>query len=92
MPIKKSAKKALRQNIKKKDENLKVWRTCKNLIKKTKKNIITENLVQAEELFQKTAKALDKAAKKNIIKKNAANRYKSRLARGLNSLKSKLKK
>lgn len=88
MPIKKSAKKALRQNVKKEAKNIRVWRTCKDLIKKTRKNIVAENLAQAEELLQKTIKTLDKAAKKNIIKKNTANRHKSRLTKRLNLLKT----
>jgi small subunit ribosomal protein S20 len=92
MPIKKSAKKALRQSSKRRQRNLQILSNLKYLIKKTKKSIIIENLTQAEELLQKTIKALDKAAPQNIIKKNTANRYKSRLAKMLNLLKSKLKK
>lgn len=91
MPIKKSAKKALRQSLKKRKRNRQVLLTCRFLIKKTKKGIAAENLTQAEELLPKTVKALDKAVKGNVIEKNTANRYKSRLTKRLNLLRVTLK-
>lgn len=92
MPIKKSAKKALRQNLKRKEKNHRVLLLIKDLRKKTRKSIVSENLAQAEEFIKKAVKTLDKAAKNKIIKKNAASRKKSRLMKRLNLLKKKLKK
>ena len=92
MPIKKSAKKDLRQNLKRKEKNHRALLLIKDLIKKTRKSIVSENLAQAEEFIKKAVKTLDKAAKNKIIKKNAASRKKSRLMKRLNLLKKKLKK
>lgn len=92
MPIKKSAKKDLRQNLKRKEKNHRALLLIKDLIKKTRKNIVSENLAQAEEFIKKAVKTLDKAAKNKIIKKNTAGRKKSRMMKRLNLLKKKIKK
>lgn len=72
MPITQSAKKALRQNRKKRTVNEAQKRTLRAVIKKFIKNPNTEGLPS---VYQK----LDKAAKTNLIKKNRASRLKSRL-------------
>ena len=99
MPIIKSAKKALRQNKKRKTENLRVKNKMKGQIKKIKSFISAcggsavggENgkKKEAQENLDRGYKAIDKAAKKGIIKKNTAARKKSRLTKSINRLNSK---
>jgi small subunit ribosomal protein S20 len=83
MPITQSAKKALRQNIKRRKQNLKKKETYKNEIKEYKKSVALKNSDQAKELLKKIYQSLDKAAKTGVIKKNKASRLKSRLAKRL---------
>lgn len=73
MAILKSAKKALRQNVKRRARNLVYKRKIKDVLKKAK---------TAADLPQ-VYKTLDKAAKVGVIKKNKASRLKSRLAKSL---------
>lgn len=89
MPIIKSAKKALRQNKKRKSENLKVKNKMKGQIKKIKSFIENGKKKEAQENLNRGYKAIDKTAKKGIIKKNTAARKKSRLAKAINRLNSK---
>ena len=81
MAITKSAKKALRQNIKRKAHNLIYKNKIKNLIKETKFLALAKKDKEAEALLPKLYQALDKAAKIGVIKKNEASRKKSRLTR-----------
>ncbi|MFH1186870.1 MAG: 30S ribosomal protein S20 [Candidatus Levyibacteriota bacterium] len=74
MPVIKSAKKKLRKDKKRTQQNKELKALFKNtLIKATKK--------PTEENLRKTIKAIDKLAKKNIIHKNKAARLKSKLAK-----------
>lgn len=79
MPITSSAKKALRQNTKKKAHNSRYENRIKSLNKEIKKLVVGKKTKEAKEALPKYYKALDKAAKENVIKKNAAARKKSRL-------------
>jgi len=81
MPITKSAKKALRQNVRRKIRNLKRKNTMKALVKQTKKLASAKQSEEAIKLLPKLYKAIDKAAKRGIIKKNTAARKKSRLTK-----------
>ncbi len=81
MPITASAKKALRQNSKRKKENLKRKNKIKSLTKELKKFLAENKKDEAGKLLPQVYKALDKAAKKNTIKKNTASRKKSRLTK-----------
>ena len=81
MPITKSAKKALRQNVRGKIRNLKRKNTMKELVKQTRKLAGAEQKEEAVKLLPKLYQAIDKAAKRGIIKKNAAARKKSRLTK-----------
>lgn len=81
MPIIKSAKKALRQSLKRKKRNL-VYKTgVKNLIKKVRFLVAQKKTAEAKDLMPDLYKILDKAAKVGVIKKNAASRKKSRLTK-----------
>lgn len=88
MPIMKSAKKRLRQNIKRNLRN----RSRKSALKTQIKNflgVVKEGNVQAAEKELRLAiKKLDKAAAKGILHKNTASRKKSRLTKKLNKIKT----
>jgi small subunit ribosomal protein S20 len=79
MPIKKSAKKALRQAKRRQIRNLKRKTATKDIVKKIKKLIAAKKIKEAEKLVPLAYKSIDKAAKTGVIKKNAASRQKSRL-------------
>ena len=81
MPIKKSAKKALRQSKKRASRNLKKDKAVKDVIKKIKKLAAAKKIEEAKKLVPLAYKAIDKAAKTGVIKKNTASRKKSRLMR-----------
>ena len=80
MPIIKSAKKALRQNIRRRKINLKRKADLKSIIKQYKK-LVYSNKDEAKKYLAQVYKKLDKSAKVNLIKKNKASRLKSRLAK-----------
>lgn len=83
MPIIKSAKKALRQDKKRRARNLAKINRYKTAIKKTKKS---SSKKEALKLYREAQKALDKAAKAGTIKRNKAARLKSRLMKKVNKL------
>ncbi|OGZ33597.1 MAG: 30S ribosomal protein S20 [Candidatus Portnoybacteria bacterium RBG_19FT_COMBO_36_7] len=83
MPIKESAKKALRQAKKHRVLNLARAKAVKDITKKIKKLALT-NRDEAKKLMASAYQALDKAAKRGVIKKNTAARKKSRLMKLLN--------
>lgn len=84
MPIKKSAKKAVRQSRKRRVNNLRKKRNIKRLQKEVKGLISKKKIKEAKKLLPRIYKALDKAAKTGIIKKNTASRKKSRIAKLIN--------
>lgn len=88
MPNKPSAKKALRQDEKKKVRNLRIKRGVVLAIKKSRKAIEAKT-ADAESVVKEALKLLDLAAQKGVIKKNNASRRKSRLASSFNKSKSK---
>ena len=81
MPITKSAKKALRQNQKRKKRNLQKKKVLKNLLKKVKELASEKKIEEAKKLLPQVYRALDKTAKIGLIKKNAAGRKKSRITK-----------
>ena len=83
MPITSSAKKALRQNKKHREENLKRSEAFKSAIKKFKKLVEAKKLDEAKTALPLVFQTLDKATKTNVIKKNTASRLKSRLSKKL---------
>jgi len=83
MAVTKSAKKALRQSIKRRKGNLQKKRKIKDLIKKLKNLASEKKIEEAKKLLPSLYKALDKAAKKGVIKKNLAARKKSRVTKFL---------
>jgi len=83
MPITKSAKKALRQNLRRRVRNLKAKKELKSLLKETRDLILEKKPEEAKKLLSRAYKALDKAAKTGLIKKNTAARKKSRITKAI---------
>ena len=83
MPITKSAKKALKQNRKKRVFNLKRIRKMRSLIKESNILIKDKKKEEALKILPETYKAIDRASKHGVIKKNTANRKKSRLTKAI---------
>ena len=80
MPITKSAKKAIRGSLRKKEYNDRRKRAMKEIIKKIEK-IAKSDKAEAGKMLSSAFKTIDKAAQKGVIKKNNAARKKSRLSR-----------
>jgi len=81
MPITKSAKKALRQNIRRRERNL-VWKNkIKKLIKEVRILVSEKKSEEAKKLMPLVFKTVDKGAKVGVLKKNTAARIKSRLTK-----------
>lgn len=81
MPITQSAKKALRQSIRRRERNLRKMEAYRRAVKDYKKLIAAKKFDEAKAALAKVYKTLDKAAKTNVIAKNKAGRLKSRLAK-----------
>lgn len=87
MPIKHSAKKALRQNKKRRLHNIAYKTRIKNLTKKAVSLYMDKRKEDLAKIIPSLYKAFDKAAKIGILKKNTAARRKALIAKKLNSLK-----
>lgn len=81
MAITESAKKAIRQNKRRKARNLVYKNKIKNLVKEARSLVLAKKTEEAKALLPKIYQALDKAAKVGVIKKNNASRRKSRLTK-----------
>ena len=81
MPITASAKKAMRQSLRRKARNLTRKNAYKATLKELAKLASTGSKKGAEKLLPKVYKTLDKAAKTNVINKNKAARLKSKASR-----------
>ena len=84
MPILDAAKKAARQNKRRKARNLQYKKKMKEPIKEFKKLLVGKKTEEAKKLLPQIYKALDKSAKHGTIKKNNAARRKSRLTKMVN--------
>lgn len=80
MPLTKSAKKALKVDIRRKVENDLIRAKIKNAVKGAKISI-TAGAKDIEEKISAVYRELDLAAKKNVIHKNKAARLKSRIVK-----------
>jgi len=90
MPITKSAKKALRQNQRRRLFNLRRKRKMRLLIKRIRGLIKQGEKEEALKLLPETYQAIDKAAKRGVIKKNTAARKKSRLMKAIHQIKKEV--
>jgi small subunit ribosomal protein S20 len=89
MPIIKSAVKKMRQDVKRDARNKSVKTNMKTSIKNVFETL-QKDVEGAEKLLSKAYSAIDVALKKNLIKKNNAARKKSRLARAIANMRSKV--
>jgi small subunit ribosomal protein S20 len=81
-----SAKKRIRQNIKRRARNRARKEVLKDQVKSFMSAIAGGDVNKAKEEFKKTTQRLDKVAAKRTIHKNAASRKRSRLAKRLNAM------
>ena len=81
-----SAKKRIRQSLKRRARNRARKDVLKNQVKDFMAAVTGGNIDKAKEEFRKTTQRLDKVAAKHTIHKNAAARKRSRLAKRLNAL------
>lgn len=91
MPITKSAKKAMRQDLKRAELNKGTKTRLKTFMKKVMV-LSKEDVVEAEKMLPMAYKVIDTAAKKHIIHPKNAGRKKSLLARTVAGAKLKVKK
>ncbi len=87
MPIMKSAKKRLRQNIKHNLRNRTYRSALKTQLKRFLSVVKEGNAPVAQEELRLTVKKIDKGVVKGILHKNTASRKKSRLTKKLNQMK-----
>ena len=81
MAITKSAKKSIRQNVRRKARNLVYKDKMKSLVKEARLLVSQKKIKEAKDILPQVYKILDKAAKVGVIKKNAASRKKSRITK-----------
>ena len=81
MPNTPSAKKRLRQNVKRRVINRAIKSQVRTQIRRVREAATAGDLDKARDEFRVAAKRLDQASAKNVIHKNAAARTKSRLNR-----------
>ena len=81
MPITQSAKKALRQNVRRRAQNIKKKDAIRKVLKDYKKLVSEKKTGEAQKQLSLVYKALDKAVKTNALNRNKARRMKSRLAK-----------
>ena len=84
MPITKSAKKALRQSLKRRTKNVQKKKNLKKILKEVKFLVSQKKIEEVKKILPQVYKSLDKAAKTGLIKKNTASRKKSRLSKLIN--------
>lgn len=83
MAITKSAKKAIRQNKRRRAHNFIYLEKMKGLLKQAKRFVAQKKLAEAKNILPQVYQILDKAAKVGVIKKNTASRKKSRIAKAI---------
>jgi len=86
MPNTKSAAKAMRQSLRRRNINLKTKSKIKNATKQFKKLTSDNNVNEALKALRDAMSALDKAVKKGVVHKNTASRKKSRMAKAIAKL------
>ena len=84
VPNKKSAKKHMRADERKRLRNFSIKSSVKTAIKKAEQSFRSGDSGQAEAALREALSKLDKAHQKGVLKENTANRRKSRLAKKFN--------
>jgi small subunit ribosomal protein S20 len=78
----------MRQSLKRRARNRASLSRLKTQVKKLRSVIASGDQDEARKVLAETVGAIDKAAKQGVVHDNAAARYKSRLTRRINGLKS----
>ncbi|HXH24866.1 MAG TPA: 30S ribosomal protein S20 [Vicinamibacterales bacterium] len=76
----KSALKANRQNIRRRERNRQLRSRLRTALKAMRSALDRNDVASARELLARTVSVIDKMVTKGIIHRNTAGRYKSRLA------------
>ena len=76
----KSALKANRQNIKRREHNRQMRSKLRSALKSIRVSLDAKDLTAAKAALNQTVSIVDKMATKGIIHRNTAGRYKSRIA------------
>jgi small subunit ribosomal protein S20 len=79
----KSALKANRQNIARREHNRQMRSKLRTALKGIRASLDAKDLSGAKSALNKTVSIVDKMATKGIVHRNTAGRYKSRLSAGL---------
>jgi small subunit ribosomal protein S20 len=79
----KSAEKAHRQNVVRRDANRQLRSRLRTALKDIRAALDAKDVKQAQNVLNETVSLIDKMAGKGIIHANAAGRYKSRIGRRL---------
>lgn len=87
MPQRRSAKKELRKNKKRHQQNLRVKHQIKSAVKKLKKSLETKDAAGHQQALKDIYKILDKSASQRTIHPNKAARKKGRFTKLLNKTK-----
>ena len=88
MPNLKSAKKRMRQNVVRREQNVQVRTRIKNARRNMLEALDTKNAEAGATALRDYSSILDKAAKAGVIKKNTAVRRKTNAANGLRKIAS----
>ena len=86
MPRSVSAKKRVRQNSKRRAYNLDIKSRIRTQMKKALAAVAAKDAKKSETEARMTCVLLDRAASKHVLHRNAAARYKSRLATKVHAL------
>ena len=86
MPNIKSAIKRVKTNDKRRAHNATIKSAMRTAIKKVEAVVVNNDTENAQAVLAEATKRIDKAAQSGLIHKNAAARYKSRLAKKLNGI------
>ena len=81
-----SARKAARQNEKRRQHNASLRSELRSAIKRVRKAIAAGDQVAARAVLRESTKVLDSIADKKIIHKNKASRHKSRLSAAIKAM------
>ncbi|GIW93173.1 MAG: 30S ribosomal protein S20 [Pirellulaceae bacterium] len=79
MPTTRSAKKRLRQNVKRRMHNRAIKSTIKTYAKRVLQALAAQDIAKAEAEYREFARRIDRAATHRVLHPNAAARRKSRL-------------
>jgi small subunit ribosomal protein S20 len=85
MPTTRSAKKRLRQNLKRRAHNRAIKSAIKTFAKRVLQAVAAGDKAKAEEEYRKFAQRVDRAATQRVIHPNAAARRKSRIRQRINA-------